>query len=78
MQAVIKINVDELTTEFVENLRKLFAGKAVEIKVDTEEEEMDATEFIMSKPAYAAELLRRINEYERTGEAITVQPEDLL
>jgi len=41
MEAVIKLSVDELTTEFVDNLKRLFPGKQVEIKV---EEEMDATD----------------------------------
>ena len=75
MEASIKLNVDELSMEFLDNLKKLFPGRKVEIKV---EEEMDATEFILSRPAYAEELRRRIKEYETTGEVITVKPEDLL
>lgn len=63
MEAVIKLSVDELTTEVVDNLKRLFPGKQVEIKV---EEEMDATDYILSNPAYGNELKERINEYETT------------
>lgn len=74
MEAVIKLNVDELSTDFVDNLKKLFPGRNVEIKV---EEEMDATEFILSRPAYAHELDERIKEYEATKNVIHVNLEDL-
>ncbi len=74
MEAVIKLNVEELSTEFIDNLKKLFPGKNVEIKV---EEEMDATDFILSNPAYANELNERIREYETSKKVITVNPEDL-
>ncbi len=38
---------------------------------------MDATEYILSNPAYANELRERIEEYEKTRKVITVKPEDL-
>ena len=75
MEAVIKLDIDELSVEFINNLKKLFPGRKLEIKV---EDEMDATEYIMSNPAYYAELRRRIAEYERTRETVKVKPEDLL
>lgn len=75
MEAVIKLNVDELSNEFLDNLKKLFPGRNVEIKV---EEEMDATEFILSRSAYAEELSRRIKSIEdNTADLITVKLEDL-
>ncbi len=48
MEAVIKLNVEELSAEFIDNLKKLFPSKNVEIKI---EEEMDATDYILSNPA---------------------------
>ncbi len=74
MEAVIKLKVEELSSDFVDNLKKLFPGRNVEIKV---EEEMDATEFILSRPAYARELDERIKEYEATKHVIHVKAEDL-
>ncbi len=76
MEAVIKLNIEELSAEFVNNLKKLFPGKNVEIKV---EEEMDTTDYILSNPAYANELSERIRSIEdNTATLITVKPEDLL
>jgi hypothetical protein len=76
MEAVIKLDIDEITVEFIDNLKKLFPGRKVEIKV---EDEMDATEFIMSRPAYAEELTRRIESVENgTARLIEVKPEELL
>jgi hypothetical protein len=75
MEAVIKLDIDELSVEFIDNLKKLFPGRKVQIKV---EEEMDATEYIMNNPDYAKELNERIAEYEKTKKVITVKPEDLL
>ncbi len=74
MEAVIKLNIEELSAEFVNNLKKLFPGKNVEIKV---EEEMDTTDYILSNPAYDSELSERIEEYEKTRKVISVNEEDL-
>lgn len=71
MATTIKINTDLLNTDIIEGIKKLFPHKKVEIAIQEEyiedeegavvfEGDEDATQFILNRPAFAAELLRRI------------------
>lgn len=89
METRIRINTDALDMNILEGIQKMFPHKTVEITVqedyafeegpfDAKEGEEDATEFILNRPAYAAELLRRIKNYEENpDDLINVSPEDL-
>ena len=59
MDAVIHIDEKEFTHEMHDKLKSAFNGKKFRIEI---EEEMDETEFILSKPAFAEELKRRIEK----------------
>ena len=79
MQAIIEMNVDEMTVEFVDNLKKLFPGKKVKIKVQPEVTYADETEYIMSHPELAAELQGRIESIEnKTAKLVYVKAEELI
>jgi hypothetical protein len=87
MEATIKINTDLLNTDILEGIKKMFPHKKVQITIEEEymedeastEDEEDATQFILNRPAFATELLRRIESYEKNKEdLITVKVEDLL
>ncbi len=87
MEATIKINTDLLNTDILEGIKKMFPHKNVQIIIEEEymkdeastEDEEDATQFILNRPAFATELLRRIESYEKNKEdLITVKVEDLL
>lgn len=90
METTIKINTDLLNTDIIEGIKKLFPHKNVQITIEEEyaedeeddagsEDEEDATQFILNRPAFAAELLRRIESYENNKEElITVKVEDLV
>lgn len=85
METTIKINTDLLNADVIEDIKKLFPHRNVQITVEEDEEgagaedEEDATQFILNRPALAAELLRRIESYEKNkDELITVKVEDLI
>ncbi len=91
METTIKINTDLLNDDVIEGIKKLFPHKTVEITIQEEyvedeedagafaEDEEDATQFIMKRPAFAAELLKRIESYEKNKEElIHVKVEDLI
>jgi hypothetical protein len=76
MEATIKMNVEELSKEFVDKLKALFPGLQVEIRLKPTVEE---TDFILNNPAFAEELKRRIKNVENNKRAlITINPEDLI
>lgn len=90
METTIKINTDLLNSDIIEGIKRLFPHKKVQITIEEEyiedeegvvglEDEEDATQFILNRPAFAAELLRRIESYEKDNkELITVKVEDLV
>ncbi len=73
MEATIRISTDELTNDFLENIKRMFPHHAVEISVQP----MDETDFITSRPAFAAELLERIQRVKDGEQLITINPEGL-
>ncbi len=72
METTIRIHTDHLNNDIIEGIKKMFPHKEIEISI---KEEMDATDYILSDPAYASELNERITEYERSKEVITIKPE---
>lgn len=72
METTIKINTDLLNADIIEGIKKIFPHKNVQIIIEEEytEDEEDATQFIMNRPALAAELLRRIESIENRSAKI--------
>ena len=67
MEALFRLNIDDLSADFVDKLRALFPGVDVEIKLNTEKDE---TAFVLSNPAFANELRERIAEVESNKEQL--------
>ena len=74
MEATFKINTDFLNNDLIENIKKMFPHKEVEITVNPS----DATEFIKNNAAYEKELLQRINDYKLKQEGISLKADELL
>ena len=60
METTIRINTDMLTADIVEGIKRMFPHKTVDIIIQP----ADATEYILSNPAYAQELQERIADAE--------------
>ena len=58
MQTVYRLNVAELTTDFIDALKAQFKNKEIKIIVT----EADETDYILSSPEYRDELLGRIRD----------------
>jgi len=74
METTIRINTDELTQEVIEGIKKMFPHKTVDITIQS----ADATEYILTNPAYASELQERIETYNSKKETISLKAEGLL
>lgn len=74
METVIRINTDEIGVDLIEGLKKLFPHKTVEITVQA----ADDTEYILGNPAYANDILQRINEYNSKKQTISIKAEELV
>ncbi len=74
MEATIKINTDNLTGEILEGIKKMFPHKTVEITIQP----ADETEYISSNPAYADELLQRIEHYNNKRQTINIKADELV
>lgn len=74
METTIRINTDNLTSNIIEGIKKMFPHKIVEIIIQPAEE----TEYILSNLDYASELAERIEEYNRKKEAITIKADELI
>jgi len=74
METTIKINTDLLGDDFIEGVKKLFPHKTVNIIIQS----ADDTEYILSNPAYAAEVNERIADYEKKKQVINLKSEELL
>ncbi|MES2330983.1 MAG: hypothetical protein V4539_15375 [Bacteroidota bacterium] len=60
METTIRVNTDMLTADIIEGIKKLFPHQMVDIVIQP----ADDTDYILSNPAFAHELLERITEYE--------------
>jgi len=74
MEALIRINTDNLTTDFIEGIKRMFPHKTVEITIQP----ADETEYILSDPSYASELAERIEMYNTKKETIKVKADELI
>ena len=74
METSIRINTDNLSTEFLEGIKTMFPHKMVEITIQP----ADDTEYILDNPDYAHELMERIEEYSSKKQTISVKPENLI
>ncbi len=74
MDTTIRINTDLLSLDILESIKKMFPHKVVDISIQP----ADATDYILSNPAYARELEERINEYNSKKEVISLKPNELL
>ena len=74
METTIRINTDMLTADIVDGIKKMFPHKTVDIIIQS----ADDTDYIISNPAYAQELLERIAEYQTKKEVIAVKQDELL
>jgi len=74
METTIRINTDELTQEVIEGIKKMFPHKTVDITIQS----ADASEYILTNPAYASELQERIETYNSKKETISLKAEELL
>ncbi len=74
METTIRINTDSITPELIEGIKKLFPHKTVEITIQPS----DATDYIVSNPAFAQELKERIEKYESKKEVISLKADDIL
>lgn len=74
METTIRINTDNLTSDIIEGIKKMFPHKTVEITIQP----ADETEYILSNSDYAEELLRRIEEYNTKKQTIIVKAEELI
>ena len=74
MDAVINIDENEFTHEMLDKLKAAFNGKKFRIEI-----EEDETNFILSKPGFAEELTRRIQNIENTKAGfVSINPEELI
>jgi len=55
METTIRINTDQLTSDIIDGIKKMFPHRIVEITIQP----ADETEFILSNPAYAREYKRK-------------------
>lgn len=74
METTIRINTDQLSSEIIDGIKKMFPHKTVDITIQA----ADETEYILSNPAYARELEDRIAEYDKKKETISLKADELL
>jgi hypothetical protein len=74
METTIRINTDDLTSDIIEGIKKMFPHKTVEITVQP----ADETEYILSDPEYALELKERIEQYDTKKQTIILKVDELI
>ena len=74
METTIRINTDNLTSDIIEGIKKLFPHKTIDIIIQA----ADETEYILSNQAYATELLDRIETYNNKKKTIAIKAEELV
>ena len=74
METTIRINTDNLTSEIIDGIQKMFPHKNVEITIQP----ADETEYILNEPEYANELMERIKSYEAKKQTISVKADELI
>jgi len=74
METTIRINTDNLTSDIIDAIKKMFPHKTVEITIQP----ADETDYILNDPNYANELMERIEEYNTKKQTITVKADELI
>ena len=74
METTIRINTDNLSIDIIDSIKKMFPHKTVEITI----QQADETEYILSDPEYAQDLMERIKEYEAKKKTISIKADELL
>jgi predicted glycosyltransferase involved in capsule biosynthesis len=68
------IDADNLSTDFLDYLKKAFKGKKIKLTVETEP---DATEYLMSSPANHERLLKSIKNVKKRDKLIHLDKQQL-
>ncbi len=74
METIIRIHTDDLSADIIESIKKMFPHKTIEITIHA----ADETEYILSNPAYAQELMERIEAYNQKQKTIAVKTDELI
>ena len=74
METTIRINTDNLTSDIIEGIKKMFPHKNIEIIIQP----ADETEYNLSDADYALELAERIEEYNKKKETIIIKVDELI
>ena len=76
MQSTFTLKKDELNTDFIEGLKKMFSGKTLNITVSDSKSEIDETEYLLSNEETKTRLLKSLEE-GKSGKIKTFQLEAL-
>ena len=70
METTYKLNVRELTPDFITTIQNMYLNRNIEITI---REELDETEYLMSSPANREHLLKAIKNVEDGKNIITFE-----
>jgi hypothetical protein len=74
METTIRIHTDDLTTDIVEGIKRMFPHKTIQITIQPSDE----TDYILQNPAFTRELEERIEAYELKKQVVSVNAEELV
>ncbi len=74
METTIRIHTHNLSADIIDSIKRMFPHKNVEITILP----ADETEYILSDPEYAQELMERIEEYNTKQKIISIKADELL
>ncbi len=74
METTIRIHTDDLSADIIDSIKRMFPHKNVEITIQP----ADETEYILSDPEYAQELMERIEEYNTKQRITSIKANELI
>ncbi len=74
METTIRIHTDDLSADIIDSIKRMFPHKNVEITIPP----ADETEYILSDPEYAQELMERIEEYNTKQRITSIKANELI
>lgn len=74
MVSTYRVNIDELTPDFIEGIKKVYQHQEVEIIIREVEDE---TEYLMKSPENHRRLLESIENIKQRKNLVTMKLEDL-
>jgi hypothetical protein len=79
MTSTYKLNIGELSPDFIATLQKLYVGKVVEIMVREAEDDTgpDPTEYLLGSPENRRRLLAAVADIEKGEHLVSVPAEKL-